>query len=104
MKAHRQVSPRQEALNERALCQAVLSLRTADELRAFFRDLCTPAELQALADRWAVAMKLQDNIPYREVQRETGVSVTTIGRVARYLNAGNGGYSLAAARRAVGHR
>jgi TrpR-related protein YerC/YecD len=104
MKAHRQLSPRQEALNERALYQAILSLRTADELRAFFRDLCTPAELEALSDRWAVAMKLQDNIPYREVQRETGVSVTTIGRVARYLNAGNGGYSIAAARRAAGHR
>lgn len=104
MKAHRQLSPRQEALNERALYQAILSLRTADELRAFFRDLCTPAELEALSDRWAVAMKLQDNIPYREVQRETGVSVTTIGRVARYLNAGNGGYSIAAARRAASHR
>lgn len=104
MKAHRQVSPRQEALNERALYQAVLSLRTPEELRAFFRDLCTPAELQALTDRWAVAVKLQDQIPYREVQRETGVSVTTIGRVARYLHAGHGGYHIAAARRAAGHR
>ncbi|MBM4219325.1 MAG: hypothetical protein FJ171_06740 [Gammaproteobacteria bacterium] len=104
MKAHRQVSPRQEALNERALYQAILSLRSPEELQAFFRDLCTPAELQALTDRWAVAVKLQDRIPYREVQRETGVSVTTIGRVARYLNAGHGGYSIAAARRAAGHR
>jgi TrpR-related protein YerC/YecD len=104
MKAHRQVSPRQEALNERALYQAILSLRTPEELRAFFRDLCTPAELQALTDRWAVAVKLQDRIPYREVQRETGVSVTTIGRVARYLHAGHGGYHIAAARRAAGHR
>jgi TrpR-related protein YerC/YecD len=104
MKSHRQVSSRQEALNERALYQAILTLRTPDELRAFFRDLCTPAERQALADRWAVAVKLQDQIPYREVQRETGVSVTTIGRVARYLHAGHGGYSIAAARRAVGHR
>ncbi len=104
MKAHRQVSPRQEALNERALYQAILSLQTPEELRAFFRDLCTPAELQALTDRWAVAVKLQEQIPYREVQRETGVSVTTIGRVARYLHAGHGGYHLAAARRAAGHR
>ena len=104
MKAHRQVSPRQEALNERALYHAILSLRTPEELRAFFRDLCTPAELQALTDRWAVAVKLQDQIPYREVQRETGVSVTTIGRVARYLHAGHGGYHIAAARRAAGHR
>ena len=104
MKTHRTLSPRQEALNERSLYQAILTLRTAEELRAFFRDLCTPAELQALTDRWAVAVQLQDQIPYREVQRKTGVSVTTIGRVARYLHAGNGGYSIAAARRAAGHR
>ena len=104
MKQHRNVTARQEALSERSLFAAVLTLRTVDECRAFFRDLCTPAELQALTDRWAVAMKLQDQIPYREVQRETGVSVTTIGRVARYLHAGHGGYSIAAARRAAGHR
>ena len=37
-------------------------------------------------------------VPYREIHRQTGVSVTTIGRVARYLGAGNGGYALAARR------
>jgi TrpR-related protein YerC/YecD len=104
MKLHRALTPRQEQLAERALYAAVLTLRTVEECREFFRDLCTPAELQALADRWAVAVKLQDRIPYREVQRETGVSVTTIGRVARYLHAGHGGYHIAAARRAAGHR
>ena len=98
MKLHRPLSPRQEALAERALYQAILTLKTADECRAFFRDLCTPAELQALADRWAVVELLQEQRPYREIHRLTGVSVTTIGRVARYLVAGNGGYALAANR------
>ena len=92
MKLHRPLSPRQEALAERALYQAILTLRTADECRAFFRDLCTPAELQAMADRWAVALLLERGLPYREIHRQTGVSVTTIGRVARYLTSGNGGY------------
>ena len=41
---------------------------------------------------------LQRDMPYREIHRQTGVSVTTIGRVARYLAAGNGGYALAARR------
>ena len=45
--------------------QAVLTLRTVDECRDFFRDLCTPAELQALADRWTVVGLLQDGLPYR---------------------------------------
>jgi TrpR-related protein YerC/YecD len=98
VKNHRGITPRQEAAAERALMQAVLAMRSVDECRDFFRDLCTPAELQALADRWTVVGLLQDGLPYREISRQTGVSVTTIGRVARYLAAGNGGYALAARR------
>jgi TrpR-related protein YerC/YecD len=98
VKSHRSISPRQEAAAERALFQAVLTLRSVEECRDFFRDLCTPAELQALADRWAVVGLLQRDLPYREIHRQTGVSVTTIGRVARYLDAGNGGYALAVRR------
>jgi TrpR-related protein YerC/YecD len=98
MKTHRGISQRQEATAERALFQAVLTLHTIEECRDFFRDLCTPAELQALADRWSVVGLLQQGIPYREIHRLSGVSVTTIGRVARYLGAGNGGYALAARR------
>lgn len=98
MKQHRPLSPRQEALHERALYAAVLELQSVDEVRAFFRDLCTPAELQAMADRWAVVELLERGLPYREVQKLTGVSVTTIGRVARYLTSGNGGYATVTSR------
>jgi TrpR-related protein YerC/YecD len=98
MKAHTNISRKQEALNERRLFEALATLRTAEEIRGFLRDLCTPAELQAMADRWAAVEHLQRGLPYREIHRLTGVSVTTIGRVARYLAAGNGGYSLAAER------
>jgi TrpR-related protein YerC/YecD len=93
MKQHRTVTPRQEALHERALLTAMLTLRTVEEARAFLRDLCTPAEIEAMADRWAVVECLQRGLSYREIHRVTGVSVTTIGRVARYLAAGNGGYA-----------
>jgi TrpR-related protein YerC/YecD len=98
VKNHRGISPRQEAAAERALCQALLTLRTVDECRNFLRDLCTPAELQALADRWTVVGLLQAGMAYREIAKQTGVSVTTIGRVARYLGSGNGGYELASKR------
>jgi TrpR-related protein YerC/YecD len=98
MKPHRTVTPRQEALAERNLYAAIAALRTPQECRAFLRDLCTPAELQAMADRWAVVEWLQRGLPYREIHRLTGVSVTTIGRVARFLANGNGGYLLAAER------
>ena len=94
MKDHRAVTPRQEALAERSLAEALLKLQSVEECRAFLKDLCSPAELQALADRWAVVGLLQEGLPYREIQRRTGVSVTTVGRVARYLTQGNGGYAL----------
>ncbi len=60
------------------------------------RDLCTPAELEALTDRWRVVPYLLDGIAYREIHDRTAVSVTTIGRVARFLSQGNGGYRAAA--------
>ena len=94
MKVHRNLSSSQEALAERNLFAAVASLRSAEECRAFFRDLCTPAEIQAMADRWAVVDWLRQGTPYREINRLTGVSVTTISRVARCLADGNGGYSM----------
>ena len=98
MKDHRSLTPRQEALAERSLCAAIASLSSVEECRAFLRDLCTPAELQALADRWVVVGLLQEGLPYREINKQTGVSVTTIGRVARYLTSGNGGYQIASER------
>jgi TrpR-related protein YerC/YecD len=99
MKTHRNISPRQEALAERNLYTAVAALQSAEECRAFFRDLCTPAEIQAMADRWSVVDYLQRGLPYREIHKLTGVSVTTIGRVARFLASGNGGYEVAVRRR-----
>ena len=81
-----------------ALVGALLSLREPTELRAFLDDLCTPAELEALCDRWRVIPLLQQGVPYREIHDRTGVSVTTIGRVARCLERGAGGYRLAAER------
>jgi TrpR-related protein YerC/YecD len=94
----RRISERKEREGERALFRAVLALGTVDEARAFFRDLCTPAELEALADRWAVVEALGEGLSYREVHARTGVSVTTVGRVSRYLERGHGGYALVARR------
>src|ERR1700742_1040293 len=101
MKSHRNVTPRQEALAERSLYTVLAALQSAEECRAFLRDLCTPAEIQAMADRWSVVEYLQRGLPYREIHRLTGVSVTTIGRVARFVASGNGGYAVAVQRTRV---
>jgi TrpR-related protein YerC/YecD len=80
------------------LLDAFLAMKTAAEMRALLDDLCTPAELEAIADRWRVVPLLLEETPYREIHDRTGVSVTTIGRIARSLAFGAGGYRLAALR------
>ena len=47
-----------------------------------------------MADRWRVVPLIKADIPYRQIYEETGVSVTTVGRVARCLIIGKGGYDL----------
>jgi TrpR-related protein YerC/YecD len=76
------------------LVEALRALRDADEVRRFLIDLCTPAELEAMADRWAVVPELAEGRAYRDIHDRTGVSVTTVGRVARCLSLGAGGYRL----------
>lgn len=95
MKPNRNDSDRRRMRAEDALFEAVISLKTLEECRNFFKDLCTPAELQALVDRWQVVEYLEQGLPYRKIHDLTGVSVTTIGRVARFLSDGFGGYQAA---------
>ncbi|NCO20148.1 MAG: DNA-binding transcriptional regulator [Gammaproteobacteria bacterium] len=89
---------RHESLPEAGLdrlAEAMVAMQSADECLALLRDLTTPAELEALSDRWRVVELLRDGLPYREIHDRTGVSVTTVGRVARFLEMGHGGYRLA---------
>ncbi len=95
MKEHRILTNRQELAAEEELFSALLRLKSVAELRAFFQDLCTPAELQAMKDRWLVVELLGAGLTYREIHDRSGVSVTTIGRVARCLSVGAGGYRQA---------
>lgn len=79
-------------LLEAELFEAFTKLETPSEAEGFLKDLCTPAEVEAFADRWCVAQMLVKEMPYRTIAEKTGVSVTTIGRVARFLFNGNDGY------------
>ena len=91
-------SPQDEVADNaplQALAEALEALSEAGEVRAFLEDLCTPAELEAMADRWRVVPLLLKGVPYREIHDLTQVSVTTIGRVARTLERGAGGYAAA---------
>jgi TrpR-related protein YerC/YecD len=74
------------------LVEAVLSLESPDEARRFLRDLMTKGEIDELSRRLAAAEMLSRKVPYTAIEKETGFSSTTVARVARWLNRGNGGY------------
>jgi TrpR-related protein YerC/YecD len=79
----------------RELFDAIRSLETRAETEAFFRDLCTLSELEAMAHRWQVARLLEQGLPYLEIAERTGASTTTVTRVAHWLRHGEGGYRAA---------
>ncbi|PHR59860.1 MAG: TrpR like protein, YerC/YecD [Robiginitomaculum sp.] len=69
-----------------ALAGALHSVTTEEEMERVLVDLCTPAELRALSERWHIAKLLDANtLSYRDISTRTGASTTTIGRVARFL-------------------
>ena len=74
------------------LFDAVLALKDQDECRAFFQDLCTVAELRAMAQRLEVAQLLDQGMIYNEILQRTGASSATISRVNRALQYGADGY------------
>ncbi len=95
------MTPRQTLSDARAaladdLADALVQLDDQDSARAFLADLCTPAEIHSLAERWQVARLLDSGaLTYREIHDATGVSTTTIVRVARFLRQeSNSGYRL----------
>lgn len=78
----------------KALFDALLSLENYDECRKFLRDLLTEAELKEFTNRWKVARMLSKRVPYETIEKETGMSTTTIARISKWLNDGMGGYKL----------
>ncbi len=75
---------------EKALFEALLKLESIEECHKFFADLCTPAEMTAMTDRWRVAQLLDEGMAYRQIYEKTGVSTATVTRVARSLEYGAG--------------
>jgi len=74
------------------LYQAILSLESPEECHIFFQDLCTVAELKAMAQRLEVAQMLDSGMIYNDILDRTGASSATISRVNRALQYGANGY------------
>ena len=80
------------------LYQAILTLKTEEEVYNFFQDLCTITELRAMEQRFDVAVLLHEGMIYNDILERTGASSATISRVNRSLNYGNDGYDMVFAR------
>ena len=81
-----------------ALVQAMLQLNTEEEAYRFFEDIFTIKELQAVAQRLAVASLLKKKVTYQDIAEQTGASTATISRVNRSLTYGAGGYQMVLSR------
>ena len=80
------------------LAEAMLTIRNQEEAFLFFEDIFTIKELQAVAQRLAVAQMLKQRVTYQEIAEKTGASTATISRVNRSLSYGAGGYQTVLAR------
>lgn len=81
-----------ETKENKRLLQAILALETPDEAKRFLRDLMTEGELEEFAKRLKTAEMLTEKLPYSVIEKETGFSSTTVARVSKWLNDGEGGY------------
>jgi len=78
----------------RELISVILLLKDSGGAKKFFRDLLTEKELIEFGNRWKAARMLSEKTPYTKIEKETGLSSTTVARVSDWLNKGKGGYKL----------
>ena len=87
-----------------SLYNAILTLKTPEEIHAFLLDLCSVNELTSMLHRWQIVLRIDKELSYEEIIRQltpaegeskSTVSSTTISRVKNcYVNE-EGGYRTA---------
>lgn len=76
------------------LFEGMLTLQSVEDCYRFFEDLCTISEIKAMAQRFQVAVMLDEQRVYTDIEQETGASSATISRVNKSLLYGEDGYRL----------
>ena len=68
------------------LSTALKNLNSDKDIDNFLKDLCTPAEIEAMKERWEVAQLLyKGDSTYRDIASKLNTSTATVTRVARFL-------------------
>ncbi len=81
---------RNKKINE--LANVILSIKNKATLLNFLRDIATIEEIESLAGRWEAAKLIHKGVSYRDIAQKTGLSTTTITRIAYWIKHGEGGY------------
>lgn len=70
--------------------ELIVSLKTVDDCRDLFGDMCTNKEIEQMAQRIKAARLLMSGKTYNQVIEETDISSATLSRVSRCVQYGNG--------------
>lgn len=70
----------------------IVSMKTVEDCRLLFDDLCTYKEIEQMAQRVRAAKLLLEGKTYQQVIEETEISSATLSRVSRCVQSG-GGYT-----------
>ena len=73
-----------------SLYAAILNLKTVEDCKNFFEDLCTYKELDSMAQRLEAAKLLLMKETYEEIIEKTKISSATLSRVSRCVKHGKG--------------
>ena len=72
------------------LYEIILKLRSVEDCRMLFEDLCTIQEIEKMAERIEVAELLLEGKTYTEVMEKLEVSSATLSRVNKCVQYGEG--------------
>ena len=70
--------------------ELIVSLKSVDDCRDLFGDMCTNKEIEQMAQRIKAARLLMSGKTYNQVIEETDISSATLSRVSRCVQYGNG--------------
>jgi len=72
------------------LYNIITRLESEEDCKIFFEDLLTYKELENLSQRVQAAKLLKEGKTYVQIIKETGISNTTLSRVSKSLQLGEG--------------
>ena len=74
--------------SSKKLAEAFCSIENTSEMRKFFSEIFTPAEIDDFVLRWRLMTMLLDGVPQRKIASDLGISTCKITRGSGVLRTG----------------